>query len=55
MSLFELGLTKQLYEAASYALFFALKHNFQITIKGELFNKAKESDDCVFLLLSYLH
>jgi hypothetical protein len=54
-SLFELGLTKQLYEAASYALFFALKHNFQITIKGGLFDKAKESDDCVFLLLSYLH
>jgi hypothetical protein len=43
-------------------LFFASAKRFRLlqkpqhfTIKGGLFDKAKESDDCVFLLLSYLH
>jgi hypothetical protein len=51
--LFELGKSKRLYEAMSYALFFSLKYDFLLT--EELFEKVKNSHDAVLLLLAYLH
>lgn len=51
--LFNLGDSKKLYEAMSYALFFSLKYNFLLT--ENLFEKVENSHDAVLLLLAYLH
>lgn len=51
--LFELGNSKKLYEAMSYALFFSLKYDFLLT--ADLFEKVEKSNDAVLLLLAYLH
>ena len=51
--LFELGESKKLYEAMSYALFFSLKYDFLLT--QDLFEKVENSHDAVLLLLAYLH
>lgn len=54
-NIFELGLDRQFYEASSYALFFAIKHNFELEIDGELADIAIDSDDCIFMMLAYLY
>lgn len=54
-NIFELGLDRQFYEASSYALFFAIKHNFKLKIDGGLADKAITSDDCIFMMLAYLY
>jgi len=51
--LFELGDSKNLYEAMSYALFFSLKYDFLLT--ENLFEKVEKSNDAILLLLAYLH
>ena len=51
--LFNLGESKKLYEAMSYALFFSLKYNFLLT--ENLFEKVEKSNDAILLLLAYLH
>lgn len=51
--LFQLGDSKKLYEAMSYALFFSLKYNFLLI--NNLFEKVENSNDAVLLLLAYLH
>jgi len=51
--LFELGKSKKLYEAMSYALFFSLKYDFLLT--NDLYEKVEKSNDAVLLLLAYLH
>ncbi len=51
--LFELGESKKLYEAMSYALFFGLKYDFLLT--DDLYEKVEKSNDAVLLLLAYLH
>ncbi|MCK9473748.1 RNA-directed DNA polymerase [Sulfurimonas sp.] len=51
--LFQLGESKKLYEAMSYALFFSLKYDFLLT--ENLFEKVENSHDAVLLLLAYLH
>lgn len=53
-NLFELGINKRLYEACSYALHWAIKYNFEIN-NNDLKNKAIESNDCIFMLISYLY
>jgi hypothetical protein len=54
-NIFELGLDRQFYEASSYALFFAIKHNFKLEIDGVLADKVIDSDDCIFMMLAYLY
>jgi len=51
--LFELGNSKKLYEAMSYALFFSLKYDFLLI--DNLFEKVENSNDAILLLLAYLH
>jgi hypothetical protein len=41
--------------APSYALFFAIKHNFKLEIDGVLADKVIDSDDCIFMMLAYLY
>ncbi len=41
------------FETMSYAIFYAIKYNFQL--RDDLFDKVKLKEDCVFMLLSYLH
>lgn len=41
------------YECGAYALFFAIKYNFKISAYD--FKRAEESNDCIFLILSWLY
>lgn len=50
--LFELGISKRLFDACSYAVFWALKYNFELGIDN-LKNLAIDSNDCIFLLICY--
>lgn len=55
-NIYEYGLKKRFYEANSYALFWALKYNFEL--EGILLNlkeKAEKSEDTIYLLLAYLY
>lgn len=52
-SIFELGTKEDLFESMSYALYFSIKYNF--ILDTDLFDKVKESNDSILLLLSYLH
>jgi len=54
-NLFKLGSDRRLYEASSYALFFAIKYNFELEVDGGLADKAIASDDCIFMMLAYLY
>lgn len=51
--LFQLGKSKKLNEAMSYALFFSLKYDFLLI--ENLYEKVEKSHDAVLLLLAYLH
>lgn len=51
--LFELGVSKKLFEAMSYAVFFSMKYDFMLI--SDLFEKVESSNDAVLLLLAYLH
>jgi hypothetical protein len=51
--LFQLGESKKLYEAMSYALYFSLKYDFSI-VDG-LYEIVEKSNDTILLLLAYLH
>jgi len=50
--LFHLGINKRLFDACSYAVFWALKYDFELEIDN-LKNLAIDSNDCIFLLISY--
>lgn len=50
--LYEIGVQKHLYEACSFALYWAIKYDFNIT--SAYVDKALQSGDCIFLLLSYI-
>lgn len=52
--LFDLGITRGNFEVMSYALFFALQYDFNLEV-GSVFEKVKEKDDAVLLLIAYLH
>lgn len=47
------GINTRNYEAVRYALYFALKYNFEI--KGSILSDAKQSNDCLFKLFAYLY
>jgi len=50
-----LSFRKNLWEAACYAIYYALKYDFELDNLSNLSTKAIESDDCIFLLLAYLY
>jgi hypothetical protein len=52
-SIFNLGKDKKLYEAMSFSVYFSIKYKF--LINDDLFKTASNSNDCIILLLSYLH
>jgi hypothetical protein len=41
------------FEAMSYAIYFAIKYNFKLG--NDLFEKVKLKEDCIFMMLAYLH
>lgn len=41
------------FEAMSYAVYFAIKYNFKLS--DNLLDNAKKKEDCVFMVLAYLH
>lgn len=51
--LFKDGISLKNYESVCYALYYAIKYSFEI--KGMDFEKAKHSNNCLFLLFSYLY
>lgn len=51
--LYKEGVKLKNYEAACYALYYANKYEFEI--KGLNFDVAKSSNNCLFLLFSYLY
>lgn len=54
IDIYHYGLKKKTYEACSFAIFWALKYNFNVdipTIKDDAIN----SSDCVFLLISFIY
>lgn len=50
--LYEIGVQKHLYEACSYALYWAIKYDFNIT--SAYVDEAIQSSDCIFLLLAHI-
>lgn len=55
--LFQLGIKRKLWESSSYALYFAIKYNKNIHLVEDqnLFELAKQSNDCIMMLLSFLY
>ncbi len=55
--IFQLNIKNNLWEAVSYSLYFAIQYNFVLKIEEQqfLYLQAKNSDDCIFLLLAYLY
>ncbi len=52
-NIFNMGKSTNVNEAMSYALFFAIKYNFQLEFSfSEI---TKDPKDCILMLLSYLH
>ena len=55
-NLYRYGLKKRFYEANSYALYWAIKYDFEIDeIITELKENAEKSEDTIYLLLAYLY
>lgn len=52
--MYDYGIKKKIYEACSYAIYWALKYNFNIEIDNNKLESIK-SLDCIFLLISYLY
>lgn len=50
--LFDLGISKRLYDACSYSVFWAMKYGFELNIDN-LKDTAINSTDCIFMLISY--
>lgn len=53
LDIFEIGKAKNLFEAKSYALYFAIKYQF--SIEQNLYDVADNSRDCIFMLLAFLY
>lgn len=55
--LYEEGKIRKNYELCSYAVYFSLKYKFQLnqSISNQLKEDSKQSNDCIFLMLSYLY
>lgn len=52
-AIFEDGYKYNRFETMSYAIYFAIKYNFQL--RDNLLDKVKLKEDCIFMMLSYLH
>lgn len=52
-NIFKVGSEKNINEAMSYASYLAIKYDFKLT--DTFFERAKSSNDCILLLLAYLH
>jgi len=52
-NIFKMGIEKNISEAISYGLYFAIKYDFKLT--DTLFESVKGTKDCVLLLLAFLH
>ncbi len=52
--LIEYGLPRSTFEPCIYGVFFALKYNFELDIHN-LSEKALNSDDCIFMLITYIY
>ena len=50
---YNMGIKTRNYEITSYSLYFAIKYGF--TINSHSFDNAKNSNDCIFLTLSFLY
>ncbi|MCB4776837.1 MAG: RNA-directed DNA polymerase [Sulfurovum sp.] len=53
-NIYQMGQRNKFYESMSYALFFCLKNNFEIS-SAALYDEAEQSSDSVFMLLAYLY
>jgi hypothetical protein len=53
LDIFEIGKAKNIFEAKSYALYFAIKYQF--SIEQNLYDVADNSRDCIFMLLAFLY
>lgn len=53
-NILEDGIKYRRYAAINYALYFALKYKFKLT-ETDFATMAKKSEDCVFMVLSYLY
>ncbi|MFK8274741.1 RNA-directed DNA polymerase [Capnocytophaga cynodegmi] len=55
--LYEEGKIRKNYELCSYVIYFSLKYKFQLnqSISSQLKNDSIQSNDCIFLMLSYLY
>lgn len=52
-NIFNLGKLKNLFESMSFAICFSIKYNFLLS--DDLFSDVCNSNDCILLLLAYLH
>jgi len=55
LDIYKYGIDKRFYEATSYAIFWSLRYDFQLSKINNLLNDAEKSEDAVFLLLAYLY
>ena len=51
--LYCMGVSQRMYEACSYALYWSIKYNYTFK-EREYWNDAIASNDCIYLLLSYI-
>lgn len=52
--IYDYGIDKNIFEACSYAIYWAIKYNFDID-KSTIKQDSIKSLDCIFLLISYLY
>ncbi len=52
--LIEYGLSRSSFEPCIYGVFFALKYDFELSIEN-ISEKALNSDDCIFMLITYIY
>lgn len=52
--IYTFGLKKKIYEACSYAIYWAVKYDFKLSII-EVKENSINSTDCIFMLISYLY
>lgn len=51
--LYEIGISRRLYEACSFPIYWSIKYNYKFEEK-QILKNAKDSNDCIFLLLTFL-
>jgi hypothetical protein len=53
-NLYDIGMRKNLFEACDFSIYWALQYNFNID-KTNITDDSLNSNDCIFMLLSYLY